>query len=187
MDLKVIDNFLPEQLFLELVNAVTANYQQWFFLPTPTGFETISEKHYAFGCDVVRLSKPGVYNPTIASSKYIKLLNDQVKKECGFRSVVRSRLDMTTYRGEQVTFHPHIDVAFEHYTSIFYLIECDAPTIIYNQKHYTNDPIDISSLTVMQEIMPKQNRIVIFDGNHIHTGTSALDVPRRILVNSNYI
>jgi len=31
MDLKVIDNFLPEQLFLELVNAVTANYQQWFF------------------------------------------------------------------------------------------------------------------------------------------------------------
>jgi hypothetical protein len=187
VDLIVVDNFLSDNIFNLLKEEVESNKQSWFFLSTTTGYETIYKEHYAFSCDIVRYKNSEIYNPFIHCSKYVKLLNEQVKSTYNFSTVIRSRLDMTTYRGKQITFPPHIDIAPKHYTSIFYLIECDAPTIIYNQKHFTEDPIDSTFLTIMNTITPKQNRLVVFDGNHIHTGTSATDVSRRILINTNYI
>lgn len=186
MDLKIVDNFLPEQIFVRLKSRVETNEQPWFFLPGATIFDD-QQKNYSFGCNVVRLENPELYNPTIPCSKYIKLLNETVKNTFGFSTVIRCRLDMTTYRGEQVTFYPHVDLSQSHYTSIFYLTTCDAPTLIYNEKHFSEEQINTSNLTLMDSITPKENRLVVFDGNYIHTGTSAMNVSRRILVNSNYI
>ena len=94
---------------------------------------------------------------------------------------------MTTYRGEnKVTFAPHIDIDGLHYTSIYYTNECNAPTIIYNEKSMSS-PVDLSlKLTVKEKIYPKENRLVVFPGNYIHTGMCATDVPYRILINSNF-
>ena len=48
-------------------------------------------------------------------------------------------MDMTTYRGQQVKFAPHIDFDGKHFTSIYHLTDCDAPTIIYNQKLFSGE------------------------------------------------
>lgn len=187
MDLKVIDNFLPKEYFSKLQELVLMNEQPWFFLSSPTTFDLNTQKTYSFGCNVVLLNQPESYNPLLSCSKYIKLLNEHVKSSCNFKRVIRCRLDMTTYRGEQITFHPHVDLSQKHYTSIFYLTKCNAPTIIYNQQHFSEETIDTTNLTIMKQIIPDENKLVVFDGNYIHTGTSATDVSRRILVNTNYI
>jgi len=187
MDLTIIDNFLPNEIFFRLKETIYSNQHPWFFLDTSTGYDNNLIEYYTFGCYIVKISNPEVYNPIISSSKYVKILNEHVKQKFGFSTVLRSRLDMTTYRSKKVTFQPHVDLIQKHYTSIFYLTECDAPTIIYNEKHFSDELIDAEQLSIMQEVCPKENRIIIFDGNYIHTGTSATDVSRRILVNSNYI
>ena len=94
---------------------------------------------------------------------------------------------MTTYRGEdQIIFAPHIHLNGEHYTSIYHLTTCNAPTIIYNEQILSGDvPKDIN-LTIKEKIDAKANRLILFNGNYIHTGMCPTDVASRILINTNY-
>ena len=72
----------------------------------------------------------------------------------------------------------------EDYTSIFYLTECNAPTIIYNEK--SNDATIPNDLTILKQVESKENRVVVFKGDQIHSGMFATDVSRRILINTNF-
>ena len=94
---------------------------------------------------------------------------------------------MTTYRGpEPLVFAPHVDLDGEHYTSIFYIEESDAPTIIYNEMLMEGDVPKDMELTEKQRIEPKPNRLVVFKGNYVHTGMCPTTTANRILVNSNF-
>jgi hypothetical protein len=40
---------------------------------------------------------------------------------------------------------------------------------------------------ILERVSPKANRLVLFDGNLLHTGSSPTKHKNRILINSNYI
>ena len=185
-DVIVVDDFLEEISFKKIKESLLL--QDWYLLPSITfgDDEGNSKKHYGFYSMIVWPNNPGQYSNT-ASSWMIFTLNEKIKSQFNFNRVERCRLDMTTYRGEdKVTFTPHVDIDGLHYTSIYYTNECDAPTIIYDQKSMSLD-VDLSlNLTVKKKVYPKENRLVVFPGNYIHTGMCATDVPYRILVNSNF-
>ena len=185
--MKVIDNFLPKELFDALKESVNSENHPWFFVPQISSVDDEDyKKHYGFSCNVVKYDPPFKYE-RLPCTSLIYTLHQKIKDEFGFKEVIRCRLDMTTYRGEdEITFGPHIDMFGEDQTSIFYLTECNAPTVLYNER--TQDGvIDLENLTVLEKVDAKENRVVIFEGDRIHSGMCATDVSRRILINTNFI
>ena len=184
----IVDDFIDKTLFKHLQQYIE-DVPAWAF----TGGISVESEgdprlYYGFSAGVVDEDAPEDYfyeeGPHI---NIIKEINDKVKREYGLKTVVRCRMDMTTYRGEnQITFGPHIDCDREHVTSIFYVTDSDAPTIIYNQKRFCGDiPKDLT-LTEKQRVMPKENRLVVFPGNYVHTGMCPIKYSHRILINTNY-
>jgi len=187
-EILVIDNFLNESEYKVLRESIM-NCNSWGFTK---GISIESEGdpriYYGFSSGVVDEDEPEVYLFDEGYHiQYVKQLNERIKQRFNFKEVIRCRLDMTTYRGEdEITFGPHIDCDREHTTSIFYMTDSDAPTIIYNEKRFCGDiPKDLP-LTEKQRVIPKQNRLVVFPGNHIHTGMCPINHPVRILINTNY-
>jgi len=188
IDIVVIDDFLDLMSHTILKNSVL-DCSNWGLR------ESISVEcdegdpslYYGFSSSIVDHEEPEYYyyeeNDYV---KIIKSMNEKIKKLFGFKQVFRCRMDMTTYRGQQVKFAPHIDFDGKHFTSIYHLTDCDAPTIIYNQKLFSGEVPEFMTLTEKQRIDAKPNRLIIFNGNYIHTGLSPTNSPTRILINTNY-
>ena len=187
-EITILDNFLDESEFQTLKEHIM-DCNSWGFTK---GISVESEGdpriYYGFSSGVVDEDEPEEYLYDEGSHiSLIENLNEKVKQRFNLAEVIRCRLDMTTYRGDtEIIFGPHIDCDREHKTSIFYVTDSDAPTIIYNEKRFCGDIPKGVTLTEKQRVLPKENRLVIFPGNHVHTGMCPIDYPVRILVNTNY-
>ena len=75
---------------------------------------------------------------------------------------------------------PHIDIAEgnEHIVVLYYVIDSDGDTVIYNER--TESP----SYTEKQRVSPKQGRVVIFEGGQYHTAAQPTK-GTRCIVNYN--
>jgi len=190
LDVVVIDDFL-DLMSHNLLNQGVKDASVWgvretISLDVESGDPRLC---YGFSSTIVDDQKPEYYYDieTHHFIKIVKYMNERVKDLFRFKQVFRCRMDMTTYRGDnQVTCAPHIDYDGKHFTSIYHLSECNAPTIIYNQKLLTGDVPDDMVLTEKQRIEAKPNRLIIFNGNYVHTGMCPTDAPIRILINTNY-
>lgn len=187
-DVIVIDNFLNYETFLEFKD-VLINDCYWLFTENISSFAGRDpRKFYGFGFTFVDSRSPNVYVKTQASW-FIKHLNNKIKKQFNFNNVLRCRSDMTTYRGDQdIVLDPHTDLQGKHYTTIYYINNSDAPTIIYNEKimQYEHDDELPDKLTEKKRIYPEENKLIVFDGNHIHSGMCPKKQPYRVLINSNF-
>ena len=86
---------------------------------------------------------------------------------------------------------------------IFYVNDSDGDTIIYKEKYqsegaslsdpsYTSlgkppniKPVIPKTLTEEERVTPKANRLLLFNGEHWHTGQSPTKHSRRVLINFN--
>ena len=75
---------------------------------------------------------------------------------------------------------PHIDLdeGDEHVVVLYYVVDSDGDTIIYNER--TQSP----SYTEKQRVSPKQGRVVIFEGGQYHTAQQPSN-GTRCIVNYN--
>ena len=103
--------------------------------------------------------------------------------DCDF--IIRARADMVTWSKEDYTHPAHTDFPFPNTASVFYVNETDGDTIFYNVK--PDDVPKDKELKEYDRVSPKANRLVIFDGDLLHTGCSPTKHKNRILINSNYI
>ena len=184
----VIDDFFHENQFLKLKSLLNCYAHPWNMLESQiSDNEGDSKLYYGFSYSIVQENQPEKYIDC-PSSDLIFALNEKIKYTFGFEKVLRCLLDMKTYRGENsVLFKPHIDCGEEHYTSIFYIEDSDAPTIIYNETSYNSNLDKNIELTVKQSVYPKKNRLLVFRGNHIHAGMSPTNSFNRILINTNFV
>ena len=106
--------------------------------------------------------------------------------DCDF--LIRARADMVTWSKEEFIHHAHTDFDIPNIASVFYVNESDGDTIFYNIKldDIPKDK-DLKELKEYDRVSPKANRLVIFDGDLLHTGCSPTKHKTRILINSNYI
>jgi len=187
-EIVIIDDFLYSHQFDLIKNYVTDSNAWEFNEGISVAREGDPRIYYGFSSGVVDEESPeGYLYEHGFHIQFIKQLNEQVKRRFNLSTVIRCRLDMTTYRGDkQIIFGPHIDCDREHVTSIFYVTDSDAPTIIYNEKRFCGDiPKDLV-LTEKKRVMPKENRLVVFPGNYVHTGMCPVKYSHRILINTNY-
>jgi hypothetical protein len=113
-----------------------------------------------------------------------------VIKKLDIKHLIRFKLNITTFdpRYNNDTYgYPHTDMATmnipEYKTAIYYINDCDGDTFIFNERHQDN----FDKFTIKQRVTPKRGRMVVFDGNHYHAGSSPTNHIARAVANINYI
>lgn len=193
MNFEIIDNFLSPSYFKEIQDILMSNHFPWRYHGNITDRNDNSNL-YSFGFAHNFYEDGGVEasNFSIFFKPLFLQIKDLVKKD----QIYRARADMTVYSLDGYRHSPHVDLFLnkeknsylENVTSIFYVNESDGNTVLYNEKLIScNDKVKEKNLTIMQEINPIPNRLLIFDGRHIHTGHSPQKHKNRILINSNYV
>tara|TARA_B100000131_G_C18021201_1_gene574637 strand:+ start:352 stop:912 length:561 start_codon:yes stop_codon:yes gene_type:complete len=174
------DNFLTPHYHQELLDFFGSDEMDWYYQGDITrgGNPEIGKQGFSHNI----LDKDKMIPPNPVSSLVMPLLF-QIQDYIGCENVtVRARADMTLYNPNGIVHHPHVDFETPHMAAIYYLNETDGDTIIFNEKFPHN-----GRLTQATRVSPKPNRLLIFEGLHLHTGHSPKKHPNRIIINSNYV
>ena len=75
---------------------------------------------------------------------------------------------------------PHIDTDDKHFVMLYYVVDSDGDTIIYNEK------VESKEYTIKKSVTPKQGRVVLFDGGLYHTAEQPTK-DTRCVVNYNLV
>ena len=192
IDIEVVDDFLSTLYFNRIKNIITADTQPWHFNSNiSTKNQSDDMRSYGFYYHIVKERNILVEEPV---SYILSGLIHQAQDYCERDNILKCRLDMVTHTStEKYQHEPHVD--FTPYkpnliTAIFYIMDSDAETVIFNEKQRALDGnkstwVDLE-LTVKKKILPKENRIVFFNGHYIHTGYSPVNCKNRIVININY-
>ena len=83
---------------------------------------------------------------------------------------------------------PHIDIAdFKHLVILYYVTDADGETVIYDNQFKADEKIpNFENLKEKQRVMPKQGRVVCFDGFYWHTSQQPTK-GTRCIINYNVI
>ena len=156
--IKIIDNFLEKEFFLTLQNLILGEYFSWFFNDYKV-YE--NDDDFQFVHTVIRKSQ--------TTSNFIKYINPILSK-LNVQKTIQVKLNLQTKKDKIYNHIFHTDMP-DVTTAIFYINTNNGKTIFKNG----------------EEVNSLQNRIVIFDSNLKHTGTTHTDTKRRVLINFNYV
>jgi hypothetical protein len=168
--MKVIDNFLPEDVFLQIQELTTGLYFPWYFnnctvegnLPDTLDYQ-LTHNFYTLG----------EYGQGIGSSFFENI--EPIIKELNCFCLLRVKANLRTlYKGlqKQQGIYYHKDSEVDCTTAIFYVTTNNGYTIFKE----TGEKVDCVA-----------NRLVKFDSNLEHAGISANDSKQRIVINFNYL
>lgn len=185
--IKVVDNFLSPSYF-NLIKSVCLTELDWKYTENITD-DVDTQSQFGFSYPIY--TPEGHINCpfTLILSGFLHTTLDYVEGE----RILKSRCDMTLYNPNKVMHIPHVD--FEdpfvpNITTIFYLTDNeDSETVIFDRKLQEGEDkstIDFSKVDILKKVDPKRNRLVVFDGEYLHTGHSPTKENRRVLINSNF-
>ena len=180
--LRIIDDFLEAEDFARLYKHITSEEFPWYYqdnislvLPDNTTMNKFGFNHLVFeeGQDIQEIN-----------TLLLRLINE-IMHNIEQSKLLRCRLDMTINRNSTEPLEAHVDFTIPHITTIFYLMNSDGNTILYDRSY---DGVELTNedLTTEHEIEPKANRLLIFDGLLWHTGHTPCYNNRRILINTNF-
>ena len=192
-DIKIIDNFLTKSYHNNILEFLTSPNFEWGYydcISGPSGQGPMDHprpphfNEYGFS----QLFWSSQNGPIKEFSPFLSPLLFQILDvtDCDF--ILRARADMVTWSKENFIHYAHTDFNVPNIASVFYVNESDGDTIFYNIKpgDVPKDK-DLKNLKEYDRVTPKANRLVIFDGDLLHTGCSPTKHKNRILINSNYI
>ena len=193
--IKIIDNFLTKSYHKNILEFLTYQDFEWVYLPNITGIADCPEfpEFNAYGLSHIFWHEEFGQKHTYLSHFITPLLYQIMDvAECNY--ILRARADMVTWTGKEEFIHPaHIDFSYPNIASVFYVNDSDGDTIFYNIKPEdvpingkTYEVMKHEELTEYDRVSPKANRVVLFEGDHFHTGCSPTKHKNRILINSNY-
>jgi len=188
---KVVDDFLPEIYHWQLKETLCGPNHPWCFLNNIDKQEN-TLGGFGFEACVVNSSDPQQIAKGPRSSSISEMIMPfcfSVQQLVGAESILKVRCDMTLYNPLGHMHHPHIDHNGPHIASVYYVNDSDGNTVLFNHRATVNDPKTFPSLDEMEvlvEVEPRANRLLVFDGNLIHTGHSPSKNNYRVIINSDY-
>ncbi len=154
--MKIIDNFLSDSEFIPLRSHIASTEFPWYFGLVTSESKSAQFVHTFYNNDVPTTSWPQV---------------SFLREKLNMASLVRIKVNLNP-RTETLQIHKdafHTDYP-DVTTAVFYLNTCDGYTLF-------EDGTKVDSV---------ENRIVIFDSNTRHTGTSCTNQSGRLVMNINY-
>ena len=187
--IKIIDNFLTKSYYKSILELLTNPNFEWGYndnISGPPATQMVFPQSpqfndYGFSHIFWHIKKGSVNR----FSSFIEPMLYQILDVTNCDLIWRARADMVTWSKEDFIHPAHIDYSFPNTASVFYVNETDGDTIFYNVKR--TDVPNYKDLKEYDRVSPKPNRLVIFDGDLLHTGCSPTKHKNRIIINSNYI
>jgi hypothetical protein len=161
---EVIDNFLPLETADMIENILLSAEFPWYYNDCKSG--EIVNKLYDFQFTHTFYSG---YTPTTNWYKTVIEPFEIIIKPQAWLSI-KANLNPKTEEMIQFGWHVDYDNAY-HKTAVYYVNTNDGKTIL-------KDGTEISSI---------KNRLLVFNNNILHTGTSTTDVKARAVLNFNFI
>jgi hypothetical protein len=176
---KVIDDLLPKPYLRDLQDHFLSDYCNWSFNGSLTGDES-EEVLGSFGF-AIKLHWNGYFTGGYESTLTKALVFSAQEK---VEEIINQPMEIVRARGDMTVFNPlnhrhelHTDFQYEHMTAIFYLNTSDGNTIL----------LDREGKSILHEVEPVENRLLIFDGLMQHTGHSPSKNKCRVLINMNFM
>lgn len=157
----VIDNFLNDDLFKKINETLYSDIFPWYYSKYK-----VYEKNNCIIHDA-QLTHMFYYDHTIKSSFFQILLPILQKIDC--KSIVKIKSNLTFATEKNIEHELHTDVNFPCKTGVYYVNSNDGYTLIGNNK-----------------IESVKNRMVIFNSELPHAGTSCTNEKTRCVINFNY-
>tara|TARA_R100001530_G_scaffold129454_2_gene99799 strand:- start:14 stop:562 length:549 start_codon:yes stop_codon:yes gene_type:complete len=177
-DIIVFDNFISTEYHQQLQNIVARPSFAWSYNQNISSQNKNSKELFGFSHNIFDANMQIWFSE---HSDKIKPLIIEIQKTAKCNNILRARFDMTLFNEKELIHEPHVDFYnYKNVSSIYYLNDSDGDTIIYNEKELNGE------YTVKKKISPKANRLVLFKGEFVHTGSSPNNHNNRILINSNY-
>lgn len=183
---KIIDNFLSKSYHKEILELLSGPNFEWYYQTNITRDDVVDDtdvNQHGFAHWFIHTDR-GMINTFVAN--FFRPLILQIQDEVGGNNILRARADMTMLANKEYEHTPHVDFPFPNISVIYYVNNSDGDTIIYKEKtDNPNNPLP-DKLTVVDRVEPIANRLLIFDGYTLHTGSSPVNHKNRILINSNF-
>ena len=153
--------------------------KDWEFIEDVSAKDNIHQQRPGFKIHFKTII-PSINDIFLKTAKKIKLKDPKLLEGRSFLQLPWDK----DFIGEGVD-TPHIDLYEPHWVFLYYVIDSDGDTIIYDYKSKNKDDIPyFEDVKEIKRITPKQGRVVVFDGAHWHTA----DQPRknkRCIINFN--
>ena len=170
--MKIIDNFLPSELFVPLRELIMSQRFPWFYraeISYDHEKESLNSylSHFLYKdvCEEDCMENRGEW------SKFFKTFNPIINLVPEFKTLIRMKANFYPHT-EKIQIHEfHIDFDFPHTVAILYF-------------NTNNGYTEFQNGTIVESI---ENRFVAFDGLEKHRSTNCSDQKARFNLNINYI
>lgn len=176
----ILDNVLPEPIFKRFHGLVCEN-QHFNFGAVQTALPTDEVKSFA--------TEPGSeWERQFFSLALVSALS---KMNLEIDKLLRTRFGILHRDIKQIINTPHVDNPFEeHMVGLFYVNDTDGTTKIWKETHtdWGNKAryLSLDDVELMEEISPKSNRMILFEGKHFHSSTLPMETQLRYTINYNF-
>ena len=164
--MQVIDNFLDQYYFKSLLDIVGNSHFPWYWSHVVND-EDLSldnpQDNFQFGHTIFKQGK--------SNSQKFEFFLPFLSQIPNMTSLIRLKINLNPKTTSIIKHGYHVDNDDTGKTAVFYFNTCNG----YTEFEKTGDIVK-----------SKENRIVIFDTQERHTGTSCTDASRRIVLNINY-
>jgi hypothetical protein len=179
----IVDNSIFSALEQENIKSYMMGAFPWFL---GDGHEkTADPNQYSYSKDVfeyMQLCHGFVHDSEITSDHHAltDVMEDMIRSKYSFLGKltrIKANLQSKVYEPNINAYNtPHVDADLEHWVVLYYVIDSDGDTFIFD-----ND------LTIKQRISPQQGQTVIFDGSSLHAGMHPRLADYRIVINFNFL
>jgi len=187
--IKVIDNFLTKSYHKELLDLMSSANFSWYYnenisYRSGENPEDVTPRFDEYGFSHIFWDNNGMRDSN--TSLLWKAGLYQILDVTNSDYILRSRGDMTMFSPTEFIHDAHVDYFFKNISTVFYINDSDGDTIFYNQRHTNKEQTFPKKLDIIDRVSPKANRLVIFEGDIVHTGSSPNKHKNRIIINSNF-
>lgn len=185
--IKVIDGALPPEIFFPLQEYVM-QHAPWHYIHN-MDYGDIYDQDWTDGFTTPIIMR-STNSPVWYCQEYraFATMFDYIQENFGLKTIdiTRSKCNLTTKIPYEIPRPAHKDDDYlQNYTiGVLYINDSDGDTIIFDSK----DPNDIkrTDLPIKEVVHPKENRLVLFDGNYLHASSRPLLSPTRFVINFNW-
>tara|TARA_R110000822_G_scaffold85390_2_gene199875 strand:+ start:204 stop:713 length:510 start_codon:yes stop_codon:yes gene_type:complete len=159
---KVIDNFLPQENFLQIKENLLGKDFPWYYFPDISFKNKTSKNSLFYMQHVLYNSEP--------NSSYYDFIKTNLLNFIDIKSLIRVKVNFYPNQGITKIDEMHIDYEYKHKGAIFSINTNNGATIL-------KDGTKINSV---------ENRILFFNPSEEHDSENCTDKKSRVNININY-
>ena len=172
--IKVYDDIISLDLQEAIKDNLFNNSTNWNYLSDITQYPNHNQKREAFLHEMVfngEVLSPLTFHSFSIVNNALVRSKKELDKIINIRSFLQLPLNIDTSEVDT----PHIDMHSPHLAMVYYVVDSDGDTIIYNETEESD------TYTVQKKVTPKQGRVVVFDGKFYHTAEQPTKSKRCIM------